>query len=79
MLNIDRSGWLDPPASQDSDFGNSSCESFSELKSRAGATCMILHGVSHTTGLHIHMLLEIPGFFVLRTVAVWPPLATQSC
>lgn len=40
-LNFDRPGILNPPASQESDSGNRSCESFLELKSRAGSTCII--------------------------------------
>lgn len=63
-LNIDRPVLLNPPASQESDWGNRSCELFSELKSRARSTCIVLYGdITHGP---IYMLLSaLPESFVL--------------
>ena len=63
-LHINRPALLNPPASQESDLGNCSCDSSSELKSRAGSTYIVLHG-GITHGPVCMLLWAIPGFFVL--------------
>lgn len=65
-LNIDRPVLLNPPASQESDLGNRSCESFSELKSRARSTCIVLYGdITHGPISMLLVVSAIPEFFVL--------------
>lgn len=73
-LDINRPGHVNPPASQESDSGNRSCDSSLELKSRAGSTGILQS--SSTWGYHTRtrMHATIGDPWVFRT-DMWSALA----